>query len=270
MKEKLNIVNNKTERFKHKINILKGIIEMRISEAKNQMLNRLSEFNSHYSKRLKRTKEHIEEDYITNFKYSEENKRFYEEFFLMNLHLINEDIAKFEDSGELNSFLKNTKETLNREIRQYFTMGTTGIRQPALDEFIKCKVYIELLIPLLNELETIANKEESKNSNLSDLIVFSEIVDGEIKLYEDKLKEVFNFVGEGVDDINYDTRHNEVWVNFYPLSATRHIPHTDWNKVEKILTDYINEYKGISGLKRFTMSNYLKLVFDDSYEMGVY
>lgn len=242
---------------------------MEISKVQEQMLNRIKEFDNNYSKKLERTKELMEENYIENFKYAEENKRFYFEFFIHNLQILQNDISKGE--FEIGAYLNDVKYQFNKEIESYFNQnGLSGIKQPSLYEYIKCKVYIELLIPLINEIETIANKEESKNSNLSDLIVFSEIVDGEIKLYEDKLKEIFNFVGEGVDDIDYDTRHNEVWVNFYPLSATRHIPHTDWNKVEKILTDYINEYKEISGLKRFTMSNYLKLVFDDSYEMGVY
>ena len=86
---------------------------------------------------------------------------------------------------------------------------------------------------------------------------------------EDKLRELFGFVGDGIYDIDYDLKHNHVWIEFYP-SSFGHIELSDWNKVDSILKKYVDEYGETNGLENYKISFRLDLYFNDDYNLGIY
>jgi hypothetical protein len=100
-------------------------------------------------------------------------------------------------------------------------------------------------------------------------LIFSEIEDGEIKVYEDKLRKLFAFVGDGIYDFQYDLKQNHVWIEFHPDPSGR-IELSDWNKVDNILKNYIDKYGETNGLEDYAISFRLDLYFNTEYSIGIY
>ena len=109
----------------------------------------------------------------------------------------------------------------------------------------------------------------------------SEIVDDEVRVYEDVIRKMFSFVGEGVDDFeassinlsgksNVDTNEwqNQVEIIFTP-DAMGSISMQTWNSVQKLLSN-LAANKQITYAKIDASRRMVTMDFDDSYEMGVY
>lgn len=124
---------------------------------------------------------------------------------------------------------------------------------------------------MIKQINKVKNWKQflNENSTTENEIIFSDIDDGEVRVYEDKLRELFSFVGDGIYDIDYDLKHNHVWINFYP-SPIGHIELSDWNKVDSILKDYIDKYGETNGLENYKISFKLDLYFNDDYNLGIY
>jgi hypothetical protein len=101
------------------------------------------------------------------------------------------------------------------------------------------------------------------NSSFSYFIIFFRIINS------NKISFHFNFVGDGIYDIGYILKHNHVWIEFYP-SSFGHIELSDWNKVDSILKNYIDNYGETNGLENYKISFRLDLYFNDDYNLGIY
>lgn len=106
----------------------------------------------------------------------------------------------------------------------------------------------------------------NENHNINE-IIFSDINDDEVRVYLDKIKELFNFVGDGIYDIQYDLKHNHVWIEFYP-DTRGYIELSDWNKVDNILKNYLEDSES-NGLENYKISFRLDLYFNDEYNLGI-
>jgi hypothetical protein len=111
--------------------------------------------------------------------------------------------------------------------------------------------------------------------------VLSEIIDDEIRVYEDKIRELCKGIGEGIDEINADSRsmtgkwkpntdemQNEVDVTFID-NAYGHISLDEWGRLERKL----NKFVGEGGFVDFAVNpkrNKLTLEFDGEFPMGLY
>ena len=120
-------------------------------------------------------------------------------------------------------------------------------------------------------IDKLKNFKQFVNENITNgnEIIFSDIDEDEVRVYEDKLRELFGFVGDGIYDIDYDLKHNHVWIEFYP-SSFGHIELSDWNKVDNILKKYVDEYGETNGLENYKISFRLDLYFNDDYNLGIY
>ena len=120
------------------------------------------------------------------------------------------------------------------------------------------------------QINKIKNFGQFLNENIDkNEIIFCDILDDELRVYVDKLRDLFSFVGDGIYDIDYDLKHNHIWIDFYSNMDGR-IELSDWNKVDNILENYIDKYGETNGLEIYKISFRLDLYFNDDYKMGIY
>lgn len=121
-------------------------------------------------------------------------------------------------------------------------------------------------------------------------IILSEIGDEEIRVYEDSIKRLLNFIGEGIDDITISTINrkakfikggktpqfyptsdefqNEITITFFE-NAWGGIDFDEWQKADKTLQSMI----GIGGLRDFAINasqNSITLEFETDLPIGLY
>lgn len=121
-------------------------------------------------------------------------------------------------------------------------------------------------------------------------IILSEIGDEEIRVYEDNIKRLLNFIGEGIDEINISTINRKAKFikggktpQFYPIddefqneiiiiffeNAWGGIDSDEWQKADKILQSMI----GIGGLTDFSINasrSSITLEFETDLPIGLY
>lgn len=111
---------------------------------------------------------------------------------------------------------------------------------------------------------------------------FSAVSADEIMLHEDKLRNVFSFVGGGVDDISDDSHKtsasrggkmesywsNEVDITFNE-SDSGGIDKRHWDRVEQIL-DGMTGKNGLNSYRIDASSNKINLSFDQDKPIGMY
>jgi hypothetical protein len=105
----------------------------------------------------------------------------------------------------------------------------------------------------------------------------SKIVDEEIRVYSNNIKNILNFVGEGVYEIDVESftprmsfdYQNEISI-YFNEDSWGGISKEDWNKAAKILDKYVGE-NGFESYDINPSHNYLKLYFSyNNYPVGDY
>jgi hypothetical protein len=113
----------------------------------------------------------------------------------------------------------------------------------------------------------ITNFKDFLNEQVLELTSLSKIGDKEIIISEDNLRDIFDFVGEGIDTVTFKPETNEVRITFNENSIGG-ISLDEWNKVKNIL----NKFKGKNGFYDYlinTNHNYIELTFDfNDYPIG--
>lgn len=103
----------------------------------------------------------------------------------------------------------------------------------------------------------------------------------EIRVYEEVIRNLFSFVGEGIEDIlaysetmtgkwkpNTDEYQNEIVISFID-NAWGGISQKEWSKASNIL----KEHEGKNGFETYSVSSgarTITLEFDNDVEMGLY
>lgn len=124
-------------------------------------------------------------------------------------------------------------------------------------------------------------KEFILNETKTEDIILSEIIDGEIKVYEKSIRTLFKGIGDGIDDIdivsqslsgvwtpNSNEIQNEISIIFID-NAWGGISLEEWNGADKKL----NNYKGKNGFDRYSINpnrNSIILEFERNFPMGLY
>ena len=139
----------------------------------------------------------------------------------------------------------------------------------------KSKSNIEKIKKLENKFEMGGKVKFADGGDLKEPI--SEIIDEEIRVYPETIKKLLNFVGEGIYDMDVEswiprmssTYQNEIRI-YFSENAWGGISTDEWNKLEKILDQYV----GKGGFESYSVnpsSNNLLLEFsDNNYPMGEY
>lgn len=139
----------------------------------------------------------------------------------------------------------------------------------------------------MKHIITLKSFELNENFNP---IVLSEIKDDEIKVYEDNIRRLLNFIGEGVDDITitsinkkakfirggntpaffpkYDEFQNEITIIFWENSMGG-IDMKDWQKADEILGS-IQYEGGFTGYSINPSDNAIILEFESDLPIGLY
>jgi hypothetical protein len=131
-------------------------------------------------------------------------------------------------------------------------------------------------------MKNIFNFEQFLNENSDSTMILSEIGDNEIRVYERTIRQLFSFVGEGIDEIepisitgkgkmgnefiSYFT--NEINITFLD-NAWGGIDLIEWKNCEDILQEFL----GMGGFEDYSINptrNIITLIFNQDMEMGLY
>lgn len=134
----------------------------------------------------------------------------------------------------------------------------------------------------LNELRRLVKQVINENDDsVSYGFEISEIVDDEIRIYEDNIRKLLNSVGEGIENIDINSSslygkgyspeerfNNEVYVTFHG-NAWGGISVEEWVGLKRKLDEFV----GRGGFRNFLINpskNSVSLEFDKEYPMGDY
>jgi len=94
------------------------------------------------------------------------------------------------------------------------------------------------------------------------------IVDNEQRVYPNKIRKLFSFVGDGIDELDIDYDANEVIITFND-NASGSISLSEWNKAKKILVN-LEKKQVIESYVVNLNKNTIILAFDEEFPVGDY
>jgi len=149
-------------------------------------------------------------------------------------------------------------------------------KNPKIEAWVLAKV--DRAAQNLSDVTHYLDGEMNKFANGGKIeLPISKIVDEEIRVYSNNIKNILGFVGEGVYEIDVESfaprmsfnYQNEISI-YFNEDSWGGISKEDWNKAAKILDKYVGE----NGFEYYDINpshNYLKLYFSyNNYPMGDY
>jgi hypothetical protein len=149
-------------------------------------------------------------------------------------------------------------------------------KNPKIEAWVLAKV--DRAAQNLSDVTHYLDGEMNKFANGGEIeLPISKIVDEEIRVYSNNIKNILGFVGEGVYEIDVESfaprmsfnYQNEISI-YFNEDSWGGISKEDWNKAAKILDKYVGE-NGFESYDINPSHNYLKLYFSyNNYPMGDY